>query len=169
MGGDDFGVKFARGIDVVIVSSDASFLERFRLFGTELAEGDADFHTEIGDVAHDIEDLIKAFRAAADSAPGGTHAEASGAVFFGRACAFHDVITLHEAVGIDPRIVASRLGAVRAVFGTTTSLDGKKGAELDLVLRPILLVNLTGFLQEVEKRELVVSVELVVGHFVRKD
>ena len=167
--GDDLGVELARGVDIVIVGGDSGFLEGFCFFGTELAESDADFHSEVGDVADDIEDLVEALGAAADSAPGGSHAEAGGSIFSGGASAFHDVVAFHEAIGIDTGLIASGLRAVGAIFGAATGFDGEKGAELNFVLGPVGFVNLAGLFQQFEKRELVVSVELVVSHLLWRD
>jgi hypothetical protein len=45
------------------------------------------------------------------------------------------------------------LGAIRAVLGTTTGLDGEKRAKLNFALREMFLMHLVGALEEIEKRQ----------------
>ena len=69
----------------MIVGGDAGVAELVGFLGAEFAEGDADFHAERGDVADDIEHLLKLRGAAAHALPGGAHAEAGGTGVLGGA------------------------------------------------------------------------------------
>jgi len=164
VGGDDVGVIFGGGVDVVVVGGDAGFLEGLGFGGAEFAEGDADLHAEGGDIADDVEDVVEAFGAGADATPGGTHAETGGAGVLGGVGAFHDLAFFHEAFGIDAAVVAGRLGAVGAVLGAATGLDGEEGAELHGVLGPMGLVHGAGLLEEVEEGLVVEAMKFVVEH-----
>lgn len=144
--GDDVRVVLGGGVEVVIVGGDACIAELFCLFGTEFAEGDADFHAELRDVAYDVEDLLEALRSAADAAPCCAHAETCGAGGFRSARAFHDGVERKEAFGLDARVVAGRLGAIGAVLGAAACFDGEEGAELDFGFVPVGNVDFSRFL-----------------------
>ena len=78
--GDDLGVILGRGVDVVIVSGDAGFLELARFGRAELAERDADFHAELADFADGAEHLLELRVALAHAFPRRAHAEAGRAI-----------------------------------------------------------------------------------------
>ncbi len=162
--GDDVGVVLGGGVEVVVVGGDAGIAELYGFIGAEFAEGYADFHAEFRDVADDVEDLIEALCAAADTTPSSAHAEAGGAGSGGGLCAFEDVAFSHEAFGFDAGFVAGGLCAVGAVFGAPAGFDGEEGAELDFGLGPVLLVDFTGFLDEIEEGEGVEVLEFREGH-----
>src|SRR5204862_3033283 len=77
---DDLGIEFRRGVDVVIVSGDAGFLELARLGERELAERDADFHAELAHFADRAEHLLKLRVAITHALPRRTHAKARRAI-----------------------------------------------------------------------------------------
>ena len=164
VGGDNVGVVFGGGVDVVVVGGDSGFLEFLGFRFSEFAEGDADFHAHVGDGADDVEDLLEPLGAIAHSAPGGTHAKAGGAAVAGGFGSLDDVAFLHESFGIDTGVVAGGLGAVGAVLRAAAGFDGEEGAELDLGGGPVFFVDGAGFLNEIEKGEVVEVVEFLVSH-----
>ena len=77
---------------------------------------------------------------------------------------FHDLRSLHQLLPLDRGLVAGRLRAVGAILGTATGLDAQQGAELDLVLGPVFLVNRPGLFQEVEEWLVIDAFEFVEVH-----
>ena len=151
VGGDDLGVKLGRGIEVVVVGGDAGFLELAGFDGGQVAEGDADFDAELGDVADDVQDMLELGLAVADAAPGRAHAEPGGAVVDGCFGCGHDLAFFHQRGERQFAAVAGALGAVAAVFGAAARLDRQERAELDLIHFPMFQVDAAGLLDEGEK------------------
>ncbi len=153
MRGHDVRIVFRGGVEVVIVGGYAGGFELLCLLGAQLAEGDADFHSELGYILDDIEDLLEALCSSTDAAPCGTHAEAGGAGFGGDFGALEDIAFRHQTLRLDAGFVACGLRAVGAVLGAAAGFDGEKSAELDFRVGPIFLVRLAGLLDEIEKGE----------------
>lgn len=59
VGADDFGVKLRRGVEIMIVSGDTGGLEFVRFHGTDLAERDTDFHTELAHGPNGLQHLLE--------------------------------------------------------------------------------------------------------------
>ncbi len=164
VGADDVRVMLGRGVHVVVVGGDTGFLEVGGFFRAEFAEGDADFHAELGNVAHDVEYLVEFLGAFAHAFPRRAHAEAGGAVRTGGEGAFHDLLLRHELLRLHARGVAGALGAVAAVFAATAGLDAQKGAKLHFVAGPVFIMHGACLLEEVEEGLVINAVKLGEGH-----
>ena len=164
VGSDDFAVVLRRGIDVMIVGGDSGFLKRGGFLGTEFSQGDTDFHAELADVFDNIDHFLKAVRAHADATPCGPHAKTGAAIVPGGLGAHHDVVFLHEFFCFNATGIAGALSTVGTVLAATAGLDAQEGAELDLAVWPVCLVDSAGLLNEIKKRQVVVAVEIVVSH-----
>ena len=144
-------------------------LELLRLDRSEVAEGDADFHAELADVADGVEHLLKFRVAVAHAFPCGTHAEAGGAVFAGALCGGHDVLFHQEPSCVHARGIAGALGAIAAILAATAGLDAEQRAELDLAAFPVLEIRIPALLDEFEERLVVDVLEFGELHGVISD
>jgi len=159
VGGDDVGVELGAGVEVVVVGGDAGGAELAGGLGGELAEGDADFHAELGDFADGFEDLGELGVVLGDASPRGAHAEAGAAVGAGALGGLEDAGERREGFAVEAGVVVGALGAVGAVLAAAAGLDAHEGAELDFVVGPVEAVGFARLLDEVEEGQVVKSAE----------
>jgi hypothetical protein len=62
-----------------------------------------------------------------------------------------NLVAAHEFAGLDAGLVAGALRAVGAILTASPGLHAQQGAELDIVLVPILEMDRTGTLDEIEE------------------
>src|SRR5690606_23148423 len=132
-GRDDRTVVFARGVEVVVVSVEAGFLQPPRLILGEHAERAAGLETEIFDPAYHVEHAVE-LAAVAHLTPRRPHAEAGGARLLGTARRADHIVDVEEALPADLRLVVGRLRAVGAILGTSAGLDAEERAQLNRAL-----------------------------------
>ena len=147
----------------MVVGGEAGFLELARLVVAELAEGDADLHAELRNLADGFEHGFEFAIAFADAFPGGAHTEAGGAVFLGALRDREDLIAGHERLFFESGIVVGALGAVAAILAATAGFHAEQGAKLDFVFRPEFQEHAAAFLDEVEEGAAVGLLELRKG------
>ena len=136
----------------MIVGGHACFLELASLLVTELAEGDADLHAELAHLADGLEHRLETAVAGFHTLPRRAHAEAGGAALAGLLGKRKDLVASHELSGLHAGVIAGALGAVGAVLAASARLHAQQGAELDIILVPILQMDRAGALDQVEKR-----------------
>ena len=95
VGGDNVAIVFGRGVEVVIVGGDPCLFELAGGLIGELAESDTNLHTELFDVANDIQNRLKLSLSFLHPFPGRTHTEAACAGGFGLTRLRKDVLALH--------------------------------------------------------------------------
>lgn len=128
---DDAGVVFPRSVHVVVVRRQASIFEFFCLRGINHAQRDAGLHAQGADALDHLLDVPQVRLAATHVAPGGAHAEARAAVFFGHSGRFEHGFNVHDLGGFEARVVTGRLGTVAAVFAAASRLDVHQSTHLD--------------------------------------
>lgn len=130
MGGANFVVESAAGVEVVVDAIDAGVLEDVGLIGGEEAEADADVHAVfVLDFADDVGDVVEF--AFVGSAAAGDDAEGAGLGFLGLAGAFEERFFILEDVLGDGGGGEFGLGAVATVFGAEAALGVAEVIELD--------------------------------------
>ena len=115
----------------MVVGCQAGFFQLFGLLEVDHAERDADFHAHVSHAVDHFLDVAKIGFAAAHVAPGGAHAEAGAAVFFGGAGGGENGVDGDHLGGFEAGVVARGLGAVGAVFGAAAGFDVHEGAHLN--------------------------------------
>lgn len=137
--GDYRGIKFARGVEVVVVDVAAGFLEARGLRLGQHAERAADFEAEFFHAGDGFQHAIKLL-SVTDAAPRGAHAKACRAAGFGFLCVGQDGAGLHQLLGFEAGVVMRGLRAIGAIFGARAGLDGLERAKLDAggVLVPVM-------------------------------
>lgn len=130
-GCDDGGVELARGVEVVVVGSQAGVLELLGLVLVDHAEGHADLHAHRAHARDHLLDVFEACLAAAHVAPGGAHAEPGAAVVLGDAGGLEYVVDGAHLGGFEAGAVPGGLCAVRAVFAAAAGLDVHQRTHLD--------------------------------------
>ena len=123
MGGDNVAIVFGRGVQIVVVGGDPCIFELSGSLIGELTQCDTYLHAKLFDVANDIQNRLKLSLSFLHPFPGRTHTEAACSGGFCLPSFKQNGISLHQSLGLDPRVVASALGAVAAVFTATTRFD----------------------------------------------
>src|SRR5690606_29800681 len=100
-------------------------------------------HTHIGDLADHVGDSVKVLVVAGIS-PCSTHAEAGASSLLGPGGCRQDGVAVEHLLGIHRGLVSGRLGAIGAILGTSSGLDGKQGADLNFTGVVVLPVNRGG-------------------------
>ena len=162
-GGDDVGVVFRTGVEVVVVGSEAGLLELLGLLGVQHAKGAADLKAHAVDATDHVEDVSEGVLLVAQLAPRGAHAEAGGTSLLGPPGGLEDLLHLHGGGGLDEGLVAGGLGAVRAVLHATAGLDGEEGALLHFGGIPVHAMDGRGAVHELVEGELVDLGDLLLG------
>ena len=125
-------VVLSRGIEVVVVRSQAGVFKGYSLLGGEHSEGGTYFHAHALDFLHHGEDPVETTLASTDVSPCSAHTEAGGASVFSALCFLYYGIEGEEFTSFCASAVSGGLGAVAAVFGTAACFDIHERAELYL-------------------------------------
>ena len=104
-GGDDSGVEFTGGVEVVVVCGQAGVLQFLGLVLVDHAEGDTDLHVHLSDTRDHLLDVLETGLAAAHVTPGGTHAEAGTTVGFGITGLGKDIVDRAHLGGLEAGVV----------------------------------------------------------------
>ena len=106
---DDLRIKFARGVEVVIVRGQPGSREPFGLLVGQHAEGDARLHAELAHRADHVEHLLE-LRPILDLAPGRPHAKARRSQLFRPDRFGPHGFERHQRRGFNAGLEASALG-----------------------------------------------------------
>ena len=152
--GDDLAVELSRGVEIVVVGGEPGFRQAIGLSLIEHAEGDASLHVERAHAAHHVEHAVEGI-AVLHLAPGGAHAEAGGAGFFGDGAPW-PAPRRHRAAlfALQPGAlgVMGRLRAVFAVLGAGPGLDRIEARKLDRAVGMMAAVHLPRLIDKIEQR-----------------
>ena len=138
--GDDAGVIFRRGIEVVIVIVQPGLFERCGLIWGQHAERGAGFEAfglHCGDHGGELGQV-----AVFDLAPGRAHAEALRAALLGAAGGGEHLLGRHQLGGLETGVEMRRLAAIAAIFRAPAGFDGKQLRELHFIGREVLAMHL---------------------------
>ena len=130
-GGDNGGVEFTGGVEVVVVCGQTGILQFLGLVLVDHAESDTDLHVHLADAGDHLLDVLQTGLAAAHVSPGGTHAEPGAAVGFGIASLGEHVVDGAHLGSLQSGVVLRGLGTVRAIFTTSSGLDVHESAHLN--------------------------------------
>ena len=162
-GGNDVGVVFRTGVEIVVVRREAGLLELLGLLGVEHAQGAADLEAHAVDAADHVDDVPEGILLVAQLAPRGAHAEAGGPGVLGALGGLEDLLHLHGGGGLHEGLVAGGLGAVGAILRAAASLNGEEGALLHFGGIPVHAVDGRGLVHELVEGELVDLGDLLLG------
>ena len=151
--GDDLAVELSRGVEIVVVGGEPSLCQAVGLGLIEHAEGDAGLHVERAHAAHHGEHAVERL-AVLHLAPGGAHAKAGGAGFFGDGRLGQHLVNVEALFALQPGAlgVMGRLRAVFAVLGASPGLDRIEAGELHRAVGVMAAVHLPRLIDKVEQR-----------------
>src|SRR5437867_4205106 len=100
----------------MVVCGHAGCFQLVRFCSREVAQGYANFHSELADLANGLEHLLEFRVTVADAFPCGTHAKARRTVCPRALSYIEHVARAHKFPGFDTRLVTGALRTVRTVF-----------------------------------------------------
>lgn len=111
------------------------------MFGIEHTQSTADLQAHAVDSLDHFENVVERVLLVTELTPSSPHTESGGSRILGLSGSFEYLLDLHGRFGLDKGLVTGGLGAVRAIFGTSSSLNTKKGALLNFSGVPVHAVN----------------------------
>mmetsp|Transcript_12744 Transcript_12744/g.19116 ORF Transcript_12744/g.19116 Transcript_12744/m.19116 type:complete len:229 (-) Transcript_12744:73-759(-) len=162
-GGDNIRVMLWRSIKVMIVCRETSFLELLCLFSIEHTKSTTNLESHSVDTLDHFKDMSKGILFVSKFTPSSSHTEPRRSSLLCSLRRFKYLFDLHGWFRLDKRLVPRRLGTIATVFGTSSSLDGEKGALLNFCSIPVHAMNGRGFVHEIVEGQVVYFCNFVLG------
>ena len=149
-GRDDLGVVGFRGIQIMVVVIEPGRLQTLRLTIGQHAQRYAGFEPQGFDALDHLADALDV--AIIRAAPGGSHAETTGALRLGCPRRLQHLLDRHQGFLAQPGVIMRALRTVGAVLGTGTGLDAQQAGNLHLVGIEMLAMHGLSLKQQIIER-----------------